>query len=202
MPLPVAHSLIGASIVTIALRRTDWRSGLAPILIGAFLGALPDIDLFLSWGLGLGQHYHGSYTHSILFAVAAGAAVSLLRGEEQPRAVVGYVGAILSHGVLDALTKDQFGGAALLWPWSLDRYRLGLMPNYEFYPNPAVQSWISILVAALPHLIGELKLFLPVFLLALAIRFGLRQQSVPVQPGQESEPATPERKSNSKEYGK
>ncbi|MFN7621892.1 MAG: DUF480 domain-containing protein, partial [Acidobacteriota bacterium] len=105
MPLPVAHSLIGASLVTLAMRRLDWRLDWGPILTGAILGALPDLDLILSWGLGLGLHYHGSYTHSALFALSAGAAAALLRGEEHPRAVSGYVGAVLSHGLLDALTN-------------------------------------------------------------------------------------------------
>ncbi|NBO65496.1 MAG: metal-dependent hydrolase [Acidobacteria bacterium] len=182
MPLPVAHSLVGASIVTLALRQPSWQSAWGPVLVGAFLGALPDVDLLLSWGLGLGHHYHGSYTHSILFAVAAGAGVALLRGEEELRAVLGYVGATLSHGLLDTLTKDQFGGAALLWPWSFDRYRLGLIPNYDFYPNPAVQSWRAILLAALPHLAYELKNYLPVIILALAIRIGLTRQTHLIHP--------------------
>jgi membrane-bound metal-dependent hydrolase YbcI (DUF457 family) len=177
MPLPVAHSLIGASLVTLSLRRLDWRLDWGPILTGAILGALPDLDLLLSWGLGLGLHYHGSYTHSALFALSAGAAAALLRGEEQPRAVIGYVSAVLSHGLLDALTKDQFGGAALLWPLSTTQFRFGLLPNYEFYPNPLGQGWLSVFRDALPHLFREFKLYLPVFLLAAAYRYNFSQQT-------------------------
>ena len=169
MPLPVAHSLMGASIVILARRQLD-RSSVAPVLVGGGLGLLPDFDLLLSWGLGLGRNYHGSYTHSVLFAVAVGAGVSLLRREEQPRAVAGYIGAALSHGVLDALTKNQFGGAALLWPFSLTQYRLGLIPNYEFYPNPDLHGWWHIVVEAVPHLFLEIRIYLPVFVLATIIR--------------------------------
>lgn len=170
MPLPVAHSLVGASIVTLAMRRFDPRLDWAPVLVGAVLGLLPDLDLLLTWGLRLGIEYHGSYTHSILFALAAGAATCLLRGEVQPRAVAGYVGAVLSHGLLDILTKDQFGGAALFWPFSTAHIRLGLLPNYEFYPNPGVQSWFQIAIAAWPFFLNELKLYLPVLLLAVIYR--------------------------------
>lgn len=177
MPLPVAHSLIGASIVTLALRRLD-RKSIVPLFIGGILGLLPDLDLVLSWGLGLGRHYHGSYTHSLLFALAAGAAVSLLRREEQPRTVAGYVGAVLSHGLLDALTKSEFGGAALFWPFDPAQYRLGLLSNYEFYPNPAAQSWWSILTGSAPYLLRELNLCLPVFILAVAIRHKLSLTAV------------------------
>jgi membrane-bound metal-dependent hydrolase YbcI (DUF457 family) len=170
MPLPVAHSLVGASIVTLAMRRFDPRLDWKPLLVGAFLGVLPDIDLMLTWGLGRGLEYHGTYTHSILFAVAAGAATCLLRGELQPRAVAGYVGAVLSHGLLDILTKDQFGGAALFWPFSTSHLRLGLLPNYEFYPNPRVQSWWRIVTSAGPFFLNELKLYLPLLLLAVIYR--------------------------------
>ena len=79
MPLPVAHSLVGASIVTLAMRRFDPRLDWAPVLVGAVLGLLPDLDLLLTWGLRLGIEYHGSYTHSILFALAAGAAFAAVR---------------------------------------------------------------------------------------------------------------------------
>lgn len=179
MPLPVAHSLVGASIVILARRRLD-RYSVVPLLIGGLLGLLPDVDLLLSWGLGLGRYYHGSYTHSLLFAVAVGAGVSLLRREEQPRAIAGYIGAALSHGVLDALTKNQFGGAALLWPFSLTQYRLGLVPNYEFYPNPDVQGWGRILAEAAPYLVRELRVYLPVLVLAALIRYKYSQpQSSP-----------------------
>lgn len=170
MPLPVAHSLVGATMVTLAMRRFEWRLDIAPLLVGAMLGALPDIDLLLSWGLNFGQRAHGSYTHSILFAVAAGAAASLIRNEPQPRAVAGYVGAGLSHGLLDTLTKDQFGGAALLWPISRHHFRFGLIANYEFYPNPEVQSWFRIFIDAVPYLVREFQLYLPLLMIALIYR--------------------------------
>ena len=177
MPLPVAHSLIGASIVTLALRRLDWRFDWRPILIGALLGLLPDFDLLVSWGLQRGIEHHGTYTHSILFAVSCGSVVALLRGERDLRVVAGYISAVLSHGVIDALTKDQFGGAALVWPLSTEQIRLGLLPNYEFYPNPSVQGWLRILLDSLPHMFRELKLYLPVFMLVAAYRYNFGMNS-------------------------
>jgi hypothetical protein len=60
------------------MRGFDRKLDTAPLLVGALLGAIPDIDPLLSLvGSIFGLRAHGSYTHSILFAVAAGAGVSV-----------------------------------------------------------------------------------------------------------------------------
>lgn len=170
MPLPVAHSLIGASIVALTRRDWSWKDGWKPILIGAAIGAIPDLDLIVTWGLRWGLKYHGSYTHSILFAFALGSAVTLLRKEVNARAAAGYIGAVLSHGILDALTKKEFGGVQLFWPISTHRYKWGLMSNYEFYPNPAQQSVMEILQQSWRFCLREFLIVFPVLLLIVVVK--------------------------------
>ncbi|MFZ4795491.1 MAG: metal-dependent hydrolase [Blastocatellia bacterium] len=188
MPLPVAHSLVGATMVTLAMRRFEWKLDTTPLLVGALLGAIPDIDLLLSWWFNFGLRAHGTYTHSILFAVAAGAGVALIRNEQKPRAVAGYVGAALSHGLLDAMTKDQFGGAALLWPFSRHHFRLGLIANYDFYPNPQVQSLFTMFVQAMPYLVKEFQIYLPLLMIALIYRTWPRLNEFDLRDGRSTKP--------------
>lgn len=192
MPMPVAHSLIGASLVALSrrdlflpkvfskdrIRAADLRAGWLAVLWGALLGALPDIDLLLSWGLGWGVGVHGGYTHSILFALAISAALTLLRGEVTWRPYAGYLGAALSHGLLDASTKDLFGGAALLSPWMEEKFRWGILPNYAFYPNPAIQSWSAIAVEAWPYCRREFLLLAPLLIVILVVQCRRAEASV------------------------
>ena len=197
MPMPVAHSLIGATLVALSrrdlflpqvfskdrTRATNLRTGWLAVLWGALLGALPDIDLLLSWGLGWGVGVHGGYTHSILFALAISAALTLLRGEVTWRLYAGYLSAALSHGLLDALTKDLFGGAALLSPWMVEKVRWGILSNYAFYPNPAIQSWSAIAAEAWPYCWREFLLLAPLLIVILVVQCRRAEDSLRVGQG-------------------
>jgi membrane-bound metal-dependent hydrolase YbcI (DUF457 family) len=173
MPLPVAHALVGAGIVA-ALRndfslRRDW----GPMILGATLAVVPDFDLFFSWVLNLGVKVHGSFTHSIVFALALGSAASLFFRENTLRGVLGYTAATLSHSLLDSATKKEFGGSQLLWPLSNHRYKLGIFSDYEFYPNPGHQPISEILHQSLIISGYELMIYLPPLLIVLGLkRFG------------------------------
>ena len=71
MPLPVAHGLIGASIVAALLPLS--RSRIAkPLLLGAVLGISPDLDYALNWFRISGGGWHHGFTHSIPFAFVVG----------------------------------------------------------------------------------------------------------------------------------
>ncbi len=159
MPLPVAHGLIGAGIGALAPGKLTWQRTLLSMVVGGLIAAIPDIDLVVAWGMGGGVSAHGSYTHSILFAVGLGAAVALLMRPVTWRGAAVFIAAVLSHGLLDCLTKDEFGGAALFWPFSRVVWNLGLLANYEFFPNPARQSWREIALDALPFCLHELRVY-------------------------------------------
>lgn len=167
MPLPVAHGLIGATIVA-ALRkdfsfRKDWRA----LSLGAALAVIPDFDLIFSWILGYGVKTHGGFTHSILFSLAAGFLACLLMRERNARGFMTYSLATLSHGILDVVTRKEFGGSALLWPISSHKFRLGWFDYFEFYPDPATEPIIVILLNALEVFRYEMIIFTPVFLLVV-----------------------------------
>ena len=170
MPLPVAHAIVGASIVAAArdnfsLSR-DWKI----LLLGATIAVVPDFDLILSWVLGYGLKAHGGFTHSIVFSVALGSAVSLLAREKSVKGFLAYIAASISHGLLDVVTKKEFGGAQLLWPISDQRYRLGLLSNYEFYPDPDSQQISDILKQMITISINELIIFLPLLLVVVYLK--------------------------------
>lgn len=167
MPLPVAHGLVGATIVA-ALRknfscRKDWRD----LLLGAALAVIPDFDLVLSWILGYGAQTHGGFTHSIIFSMSAGFLACLLMRKKNVSGFAVYALATLSHGILDVATRKEFGGSALLWPFSSHKLRLGWFDYFEFYPSPATEMVIVILRNALEVCLYEIIIFTPVFLIVV-----------------------------------
>jgi len=170
MPLPLAHGLVGATVVA-ALRenfsfRKDWRA----LSLGVALAVIPDSDLILSWVLGYGAQTHGGFTHSILFSMATGFLACLQMMEKNARGFAVYALASLSHGILDVVTRKEFGGAMLLWPISSHRFRLGWFDYFEFYPNPTTEPVIVILRNALEVCRYEMMIFMPVFLIVVSYK--------------------------------
>jgi membrane-bound metal-dependent hydrolase YbcI (DUF457 family) len=170
MPLPLAHGLAGAAVVA-AFRgnfsfRKDWRA----LSLGAALAVIPDLDLILSWILGFSVKTHGGFTHSIVFSLAAGFLACLLMKEKNVRGFAAYALATLSHGVLDVVTRKEFGGSALLWPLSSHKFRLGWFDYFEFYPNPETDPIIDILRNALEVCRYEMMIFMPVFLIVVCCK--------------------------------
>lgn len=167
MPLPIAHGLVGASIIIASREKFSWREDWWPLLVGAVLAVSPDFDLFFAWGLGFDQRLHGGISHSILFAIPLGMLGALLAREFTRRGILLYFAAALSHGLLDFVTKKEFGGAALLWPFSSQKLRLGIFSYYEFTPAPGFQPISEILEQALNVLYYEVLTFVPLFLAVL-----------------------------------
>jgi len=170
MPLPVAHGLVGATVVA-ALRKDfsfskDWRA----LSLGAVLAIIPDLDLVLSWVLGYGAQTHGGFTHSVVFSMAAGFSACLLTREKNARGFTIYAPATLSHGILDVAPRKEFGGSTLLWPFSSHKFRLGWFDYFEFYPNPATEPIIVILRNALGVCCYEIMIFTPVFLIVVWLK--------------------------------
>ena len=165
MPLPVAHSLIGASVAAaIHGKAPSWWKLLC---ISAFLGVFPDFDYILNWlHIGWGGWHHG-FTHSFVFALFAGAVTALITGWRNVRSFVAFTAAIASHGLLDYLITES-RGIALFWPFTNQRYKL-------LIPNPINYSWskTSLLDAAFDVLqicLTELIIFGPLLLLVMLLR--------------------------------
>jgi membrane-bound metal-dependent hydrolase YbcI (DUF457 family) len=162
MPLPIAHGLIGASVVVLSREGFSWRRDWRAVLLGATVAVIPDFDLFFSWVLGYGLKWHGGFTHSIIFSMVIGSLVVALMREGGTRDILVYTMATLSHGVLDVITKKEFGGSQLFWPFSPHRYRLGLFSYFEFYPDPATGAISSILARGLLISCYEALIFAPI----------------------------------------
>ena len=165
MPLPLAHSLIGASVAAaIHGKAPSWWKLLC---ISAFLGVFPDFDYILNWlHIGWGGWHHG-FTHSFVFALFAGAMTVLITGWRTVRSFFAFTAAIASHGLLDYLITES-RGIALFWPFTNQRYKL-------LIPNPINYSWskTSLLDAAFDVLqicLTELIIFGPLLLLVMLLR--------------------------------
>ena len=170
MPLPVAHGLLGAAVVAITRKKLSFRKDWLALLLGSTLAIIPDFDLILSWVLGYSIKTHGGFTHSIVFSLAAGFMACFVMREKTVRGFTTYALATLSHGILDVITRKEFGGSALLWPVSLHKFRLGWFDYFEFYPNPETEPIISIMRNALEVCRYEMMIFMPVFLIVVWLK--------------------------------
>jgi len=161
MPLPIAHALMGASVV-LAFRphsslKRDWKF----LLLGAFLGVMPDFDYALTWVRVGGRGWHHDFTHSILFALLAGLVTAAVINHFNFRDVVTYFLAMLSHPTLDFLFTES-RGVELFWPFSDERFKSGLRA-------PITYSWrLHPLSARITDILGiclyELAVFATVLL--------------------------------------
>lgn len=133
MPLPVAHALLGASIVVAASRpRIELnRIGLQRTFWGAFLATVPDLDFIATWFFRLDKSWHRGFSHSLIIAIVVGLLSPLWeRTGSRIRWSIVYFSAMASHGLLDFLVSVK-DGVALLWPLTSHRFAGGLLE----YPN-------------------------------------------------------------------
>jgi membrane-bound metal-dependent hydrolase YbcI (DUF457 family) len=164
MPMPVAHGLLGGSIVTV-VHPQPWRYYGAPILAGLVLANLPDLDLITVLFIH-NRSWHRTVTHSLLMAVVVLLIFAFAFGREHLREAFAYGLAFASHGILDFSTTVVGGGVALLWPFSSYRFRLGWFGLSE---NP-VRFAPAVIVKMLAV---EFLLFAPPLLLLLGVRWYL-----------------------------
>jgi len=171
MPLPIAHALMGASVVAAfrpsgSLKR-DWKF----LLLGAFLGVLPDFDYALTWARVGGRGWHHDFTHSILFAFLVGLVTAAVINHFSFRDVTAYFLAMLSHSMLDFLFTES-RGVELLWPFSDKLFKLGLQSpfSYNWRPSPLGAKIIDILELCL----SELALFATILLVTLWVKGRMR----------------------------
>ena len=161
MPLPFAHGLLGASIVG-AIHPKPFDKYLLPAFIGGFLANVADFDFLLVF-LFYSKEFHRGFTHSIFFSVLVGACFLLFLGRKKYREALAYSMAFASHFILDFITTKIGGGLEIYFPFSKERFGLGLIGLSE------VPSKLSIYEIFLT--IGlELIIFAPIFLIVYFLK--------------------------------
>ncbi len=156
MPLPVAHALVGASVVAATYTRPNSPRYPVALIVGALLANAPDLDFLLVFTFH-SRSWHRGFTHSFVFAAIVGLLFVVSLGLRRARDAAAYGLAFASHCVLDFLTTKEGGGVELLWPFSTDRLALrwaGLSELPSRLPPLAILKWLAV----------ELALFTPLLL--------------------------------------
>jgi membrane-bound metal-dependent hydrolase YbcI (DUF457 family) len=162
MPLPLAHALVGGAIGVAAWPERTPAGLRRALVVGAVLGVCPDADYLLSRLRVLGWGWHHGFTHSVVFAVVVGAAVSWALGLGGWRGALACVLPALSHPLLDYLVTES-PGVALWWPVSHRRYKLGIDELSYYHITKASEGALALVKLCT----AELLLFGPVLVLAV-----------------------------------
>lgn len=168
MSFPVAHGLLGATVVAaltpdLSLRR-DWQR----LLLGAVVACLPDLDYFvLIKLLHLPQSWHRGPTHSVAFALAIGVLAALLVHGPHLRQALTFWAAAASHGFLDLF--NRYDPVEILWPLTKARYAFDVRPYYN-YPRMRAETTTHELASLAKVCLLEAAVFLPVFLLVVILK--------------------------------
>jgi membrane-bound metal-dependent hydrolase YbcI (DUF457 family) len=161
MPLPVAHGLLGASIVA-SIHPHPSNRYFMPLLVGAFLANAADFDFFIVFALH-SRTWHRGFSHSIMLALGVCLILVLSLGLGHIREAIAYGLAFASHGLLDYMTTKEGGGVELLWPFSSERLALGRVGLSELPSRlPAIQMVKSLVV--------EFILFTSLLMLVMGLR--------------------------------
>ncbi|HUQ33546.1 MAG TPA: metal-dependent hydrolase, partial [Pyrinomonadaceae bacterium] len=171
--LPIAHGLLGASIVAAMLPdksapARNWK----PLFFGAALASAPDLDYFLK------TSQHRGFTHSIIFALIVGCACFVIRGAANIRLTIGYAVAALSHCLLDYAATKAMPGVELFWPISTRRFGLGVVDYYRLTGVDPVHFLSKDVSADLLKMAWlELLIFVPLFLLVLFVKWSINRRT-------------------------
>jgi inner membrane protein len=121
--VPIAAALVvGRAVVAVPL-----------LVLGIAFSMLPDLDVIGSrLGIAYGSPYaHRGFSHSIVAALLLSAAVvPIARAlKARPVTVFWFLSlSMLSHGILDAFTRNATNGVALFWPLSSERILFSFRP--------------------------------------------------------------------------
>ncbi len=163
MPYPVAHGIIGATVVAALRRRLslsyDWKW----LAVGFCLAICPDFDYFFPWFLGL--DWHRGFTHSLVFAIFSGvvAAFAICGAFGFKEAIV-CATAILSHTLFDFLTARAAVGVELFWPLTRRKYGSDTFDYPDIHFNPLGHHILVSLLNLLEISLIELILFTPILI--------------------------------------
>ncbi len=144
MPLPLGHTAIGLAAYETVQNRDHDYSRWGTFALITVLANLPDVDILA--GLlfqGNGNFFHRGPTHSLLFAILAGYAVSHLwrLWDRIPR--LGFplcFGMVFSHVLADMLFTSS--PVSLLWP-------------FQLYFSPGFSGWETVMHTVLHQSIRD-----------------------------------------------
>jgi inner membrane protein len=162
MPLPIAHGLLGASIVAALHQKPSRIRYSLSLLIGALLANAADLDFVLVAGLQ-SSTWHRGFTHSIVFSLLICLLFLFILRNVSIRNAMAYGLAFTSHGLLDFFTTKHGRGVELFWPFSTARFISGWWGLSEV---PSRLTWLEILQA----LALEIGLFSLLLIAILVLR--------------------------------
>ena len=175
MPLPIAHGLLGASVVA-GLRPSSAPRRGKMLLLGALLAISPDFDYALNWlRIDYGGWHHG-FTHSIPFALLVGLVMIAVFRDWKLRSYLVFTLAYMSHTLLDFMFTES-RGVALWWPFTNYRYKLRLPYPIDYAWSHA--SWLATVADVVKLCIAEVLIYAPILFLVLWIRHTLTKRSRP-----------------------
>lgn len=161
MPLPIAHGLVGASLVALIHPSAEMKNR-KPLLFGGFLLAnSPDLDFAFAFLLGL-KNFHRGISHSLVFALLVGALIFIFRRREIWRIPLAYALAFLSHTLLDFAAASE-GAVRLLTPFDNGEYALGWFGFSELTRGFIISDLIRFSLI-------EALIFVPIFFVVLRAR--------------------------------
>jgi membrane-bound metal-dependent hydrolase YbcI (DUF457 family) len=179
MPTPLGHSIIGLGVALACgpdRRLRDLLADRGTLVLAVVLANLADVDLLVGLLVyGSAARYHGYFMHSVFFAVAVAALVTLLPWPAMPprRRFLFALALLLSHPVADML-QSPWGpglfsglGVRVLAPLSEERWSfpISLLLGVEF------QTWSQIVsVRSFVVVLLEILCLLPLLLLLDAVR--------------------------------
>jgi Predicted membrane-bound metal-dependent hydrolase (DUF457). len=161
MPLPIAHGLLGASIVALVKPRDENRNW-KPFAWGFALANLPDFDFAFVFLFGW-HGFHRGFMHSLFFAFLLGAVIFALLKNETRRLPLALSLALFSHTLLDFATSCQSKGVRLFSPFDEDFYKLGWFGFSELTRGLVISDMLHFAAV-------EALVFVPFFLLVLFVR--------------------------------
>lgn len=159
MPLPIAHGLVGASIVALVHPNANLKNW-KPLLLGFILANCPDLDFGFSFLFGW-RGFHRGFTHSLLVAFLVAVLIFILLRNRNWQIPLAYSAAFLSHTILDYLSAKS-GAVRLFIPFDNSPHGLGLISFSELSRGFVITDMLYFSLI-------ETLIFAPLFLLAVFI---------------------------------
>lgn len=170
MPLPVAHALIGASVVAMSRANVTLSRDWKPLSAGALVALSPDFDYLFVWVLHMDRGWHRSFSHSLAYAILAGLAAAALAGAFRIKDTAIYSLAALTHSLLDALTTKENYGVELFWPLSHQDIKLGMFHYLDAPLKLGQLPWPDRLMGIASISLIELAVLAPLFAVLLLVK--------------------------------